>query len=69
MNHRTLALAGAALIGACGTDQAPTAPVTQSAADVVLPRGAVPNRYIVLLRPGGRDTRSEAARLGGDHRA
>jgi len=49
------------------SENEPTAPASQ-ASDATLPIGAVPNRYIITLRQGSRDIRSEATRLSKDHR-
>ena len=69
MNRRTVVLAAAAaLLGGCNvSENEPTAPASQ-VADASLPIGAVPNRYIITLRPGSRDIQTEATRLSKDHR-
>ena len=68
MNRRTIVLvATAALLGGCMRENEPTAPASQ-VPDAALPIGAVPNRYIITLRPGSRDIQSEAARMSKDHR-
>ncbi|HSE67161.1 MAG TPA: S8 family peptidase, partial [Gemmatimonadales bacterium] len=67
MNRRTIALvAAAAVLSGCMSEQQPTAPTSQ-VPDAALPT-AVPNRYIVTLRPGSRDIQTEATRLSKDHR-
>jgi subtilisin family serine protease len=69
VNRRTVVLAAAAaLLGGCNvSENEPTAPASQ-VADASLPIGAVPNRYIITLRPGSRDIQTEATRLSKDHR-
>ena len=68
MNRRTIVLvATAALLGGCMRENEPTAPASQ-VPDAALPMGAVPNRYIITLRPGRRDIQSEATRMSKDHR-
>ncbi|HEY7026476.1 MAG TPA: S8 family serine peptidase [Gemmatimonadales bacterium] len=68
MNRRTVVLvATATLLGGCMRENEPTAPASQ-VPDAAVPTGAIPNRYIITLRPGSRDIQSEATRMSKDHR-